>query len=363
MQRIIFAFFVAILIHLRATAGEFLKISNVATLKPTLTLTLSDSLANAIADDVLAKAPKILSVSLVVDNVPSVTPLYGEYTLDQNRLSFSPIYDLGHDLEFEIRYIDGTTLLTKRFKTPAPLVSPKKSQVVTAYPLADTVPFNTLFFHVRFGQPMMADRLAYKHVKIYDEVGLERSNPWRQKSFWLDSNRLLVLMVHPGRVKNGITYMGPLFDSGQSYTLTVDSGIRDMNGSPIEKSYSKSYYIKGEDRRTPKASLIIDQLPPANTLQPLTLAFDEGMDHASVIDGTTLVKKGKSIDCSITAADNDYTFKIIPAKPWQKGNYTITLKSSVYDFASNRINRLFEITDLKEMEKDKLDTQFSFSIK
>jgi hypothetical protein len=268
---------------------------------------------------------------------------------------------LGYDREFEIQYISGDTILKKSFKTPPSPHSKIPSQVKDIYPLADTVPYNTLFFNVRFSEPMMPDKEAYKHIKVYDEHGIERTQAWRQRSFWLNSGRVLVLMIHPGRVKSGIHYESPLFDSGKHYTITINKSIRDVNGNFITSDLTKRYYISGIDKTSPAAQ--IKQIPAANTLKPLKLLFSEGMDHASVIDGVALYDgRGVTVPVHIDE-DNDKQYNIIPSFSWQRGTYTLVLKNAVYDFAANRINRLFEVTDIKELEKDNVDTGLKFEVR
>ncbi len=352
------------MIHLRASAGEFINIDKRNPLQPVISVTLSPEIANGITDSLEFKAGKILSVHILVGNKASEIPVTGKYALQENKLSYTPLYRLGYDRDFEVRYIAEGKTYTETFKTPGNPQSAKTAAAITAYPLTDSIPFNTLFFHVRFSEPMRDDKKAYEYVKVYDDKGNERSNPWRQKSFWLDSNRLLVLMVHPGRVKKGIDYMGPLFDSGQYYTLTIDKNIGDIHGNPIAGNYSKKYYITGEDRRSPKPQLVSSNLPQAYTAEPLLLSFNEGVDYASVWDNTTLYDaSGRKISCTVDAHGNDNTYLITPREQWQKGKYTLILGGAVYDFASNRINRLFEIKDVREVEKDRLDTELNFEIK
>ena len=78
-------------------------------------------------------------------------------------------------------------------------------------------------------------------------------------------------MIHPGRVKNGIHYESPLFDSGKHYTLKVHTSIKDINNNPIEKEYSKTFYITGEDRIKPTPLFENITLPAVGSKQTLHL--------------------------------------------------------------------------------------------
>lgn len=351
-----------LLIHLQTVAGELIKIENIAAKRPTITVSITDEIAKAIAGD-MTNANAIMSLYMLINDTPASVPVCGSYLLKDGELSFCPTYTLGNSTEFEVQYKGSGQMMTKRFTTPSKPKLNTVANVVTAYPMSDTIPYNTLFFHVRFSEPMLDDRYAYKYVKVYDENGVERERPWRQKSFWLDNNKLLVLMIHPGRVKNGIHYESPLFDSGKHYTIKIETDIQDANGQTLTAEYTQQYFVNGEDRICPKAEIVRKVLPRAKTQEPIMLSFSESMDHASVTDGTIICDgAGNPVPCIVRASANDSHYQVIPVQNWQKGKYTLVLKSSVYDVAANRIRRPFETTNIKEMEKDKLNTIFTFKI-
>jgi hypothetical protein len=357
--------YIFLLLHLHATAGEAISVKGLQSLQPTISAHITDADAKILAGEGLNDAGKLLAMYMVVNGKPVAVAVAGKYEVRRNDLSFTPLYALGYDMEFEVQYKNGNTVTAStRFHTPKHPLSGKQAAVVTSYPLCDTIPYNTLYFHVRFSHAMMNDKRAYRYIKMYDDKGIERTNAWRQKSFWLDDGKLLVLMIHPGRVKNGIHYESPLFDSGRYYTLTIESDIKDMNGNAIAEAYTHRYYVKGEDRESPRAYVNKAILPEAKTKQPVILSFSEGMDNASVLDGVSILDaKGTIIPCTVQEKGMDNTYSITPAKAWAKGKHTLLLKSAVYDFAANRINRLFEIKAAQDIETDKNDTKLEFIIK
>lgn len=350
-------------IHPQRVAGELINVTKQGSLKPVISIKLNDT--ESLQQNTQQKAQKILTLHLVANNQVANTPVAGKYTLQNNLLSFQPYYTLGYATTYEVQYKeDGVLIDKKRFTTPVHKHSGNAAHVITAYPMADTIPYNTLFFHVRFNMPMQQDKHAYKHIAVYDEQGEERTLAWRQRSFWLDSGRLLVLMIHPGRVKNGIHYESPLFDSGKTYTLKVDTAIKDINGQPVSETYTQRFYISGEDRTIPQPQLDNIAVPNAATTAPIILTFSEGMDYASVLEGVKLfTKQGDLIPCSITRQNSDDTYSITPHQPWKKRKYTLTINGAVYDYAANRINRPFEITDINDIKKDKKEKKWSFKVK
>ncbi len=351
------------LIHLQATAGELIKVTGVEEMKPIVTVELTNEDLTTVQKDISKEGKHVLALYLLQNGKRASLPVAGRYDLNKHTLSYTTLYKLGYEQSYEVVYKTNNKEHTKRFSTPQHPTSDVAAEVVTTYPLGDTIPYNTLYFHVRFDQPMQNDEHAYQFIKVFDHNGTEIPRAWRQRSFWLDNSKLLVLMIHPGRVKNGIHFESPLFDSAKRYTIKVSKEIQDINGNPLKSDYQQTYFVKGEDRAIPKASLLQKSYAIANTEKAISLNFSEGMDHASVIAGTTVYdESGKKVACSITSNSDD-TFLITPNTKWQKGNYTIALGGSVYDFAANRLNRLFEIKDANEIEKDKIKTKMSFTIK
>lgn len=361
--KITLSLFFAFIIHLQATAGELIKVTGVEELKPIVTVELTNKDLSTIQKDINKQGKKILALYLLQNGKRARMAVAGRYDLKEHTLSYTPIYKLGYEQSFEVVYRTNNKEHTKRFSTPEHPTSDIVAQVVTTYPLADTIPYNTLYFHVRFNQPMQKDEQAYRFIKVFDDNGTERPRAWRQRSFWLDDGKLLVLMIHPGRVKNGIHFESALFDSGKHYTIVVSKEIKDINGNSLKSDYEQVYFVKGEDRAIPKALLKQKSYAIANTQKAVALNFSEGMDHASVLAETKVYdRSGKEVVCNITSNSDD-TFLITPNTKWQKGDYTIILGGSVYDFAANRLNRLFEIKDPNEIEKDKIKTKLSFTIK
>jgi len=350
--------------HLPAWAGDSLIIQQRNPLRPSLHVMLHEDEAKLFRKEGFENAKDILAIYLVSNGNTAQIPVAGTYTMEKNTLFYSPLYDLGYNLEFEARFErNGSVVQSRRFKTPPHPQSALQASVEAIYPFADTIPYNALYFHIRFSQPMNENIYAFKSVKVFTDNGEEISNAWRQKSFWLDSGRLLVLMIHPGRVKNGIHYKGPLFNLGAYYTIKVTNEIADINGTKIAEGYSKRYFIAAEDRKTPEVRLDDASLPKHNTLDPVSIVFSEGVDNASVLAGIKLTdQQGNDVPCYIREKRSDNVFNITPLHNWNKGNYQLSLSGSVYDIAGNRLNRLFEITDINQIEADKKITVLKFNV-
>ncbi|MEZ5018159.1 MAG: Ig-like domain-containing protein [Flavipsychrobacter sp.] len=354
-----------ILLHLQTFAGEVITIDNDNPLRPTLSVVLTKMQLLNIKAQGLGHGKELLGLYMIVDKEAAKVAVAGRYSLKDTRLYYTPMYDLGYDMHFVAKAKTGNEQeVVKNYHTPENPRSVNKAAVVSAYPIADTIPYNTLYFHVRFSQPMLEDKHAYKYIKMYDEQGVERPRAWRQKSFWLDDGKLLVLMIHPGRVKNGIHYESPLFDSGKYYRLEVLQNIKDANGNRLKEAYEQRYYVTGQDREIPKMNKYFIKQPSSNTKEPIKIYFSEGMDNASVVDGVKVLDgDGNVVECKVREGSTDDYFTVTPINTWGKGSYTLELKGSVSDYSGNRINRLFEIKNAREIEKDALVNKWEFEVR
>jgi len=352
-------------IHLSAKAGELISIKQSETLRPTISVLLSDKTTEILNSKGFDNAKDILAIYLVNNGTAAQVPVAGTYRIEKNKLFYTPLYELGYDLEFEIKFENetGKAVVRKRFHTPPNPASAIPVNIERMYPLTDTIPYNTLYFHIRFNQPMKDNIQAFKSVKVVDDNGKEITNAWRHKSFWIDDGKLLVLMIHPGRVKNGIHYESPLFDSGKYYTVQVTDGLMDRNGNAVSINFSRQYFVAGEDRKIPEVQLNNTPFPKAGSMEPVAFIFSEGIDNASVLDGVKVLdEQGNNVPCFIREKQSDRVFTITPVKKWKSGHYRIALSGSIYDFAGNRLNRLFEITDINQIEADKRTTFLDFNI-
>ncbi|MES2780055.1 MAG: hypothetical protein V4651_09195 [Bacteroidota bacterium] len=350
------------LVQVKCFAGEKIRISG-DELQPTISVRISGDQLSFLSYNLQENAKGILSLHMVRGGIVASLPVSGKYILESGTLSFTSLYRLGNGLVYEVHYHRGPKLVKSRFTTPQASFSKDQAKVIRIYPIADTVPVNILFFHVRFSHPMADDIKAYTYVQLSREDGTIIQDTWRQRSFWLDSMRVLVLMIHPGRVKNGIHYTGAVFEMNKKYTITVQKEIKDMNGHALKKDVIKQFVITGEDRVLPEIAGM-SKTVKAGTRNPLIIAFSEGMDHASCIDGLKIYYDGKeSVSCTIRENENDRNVIVIPEREWKKGSYKVLFESVVSDFAANRTNRLFEIKDIKEKEKDMIEVSRYFEIK
>jgi len=308
------------------------------------------------------KAKSILAIYLLIDGKAAPVPMSGLYSLEDKKLSFVPYNELSGGQQFIAYYYTDKDTFQQHIAIPTSNIEKPLAEVVEIYPKTSHIPRNILFFHVRFSQSMREDIEAFQYIKVLDSKGAEIPKVWRERSYWLDDRKLLVLMVHPGKVKRGISAKIP-FKKGQAYSIYVDPTIEDRYSRPITAAFKKQYHTVAEDYQVPKILFPQFELPQVETKKPLVMAFSESMNHASIIDGVTIVNKNtnSTIKGQFSCNETDSSYVFIPQEAWKATEYEVVFNYKVSDLANNRLHRLFEIKKLDEKAKDDKPVKWKFS--
>ena len=171
---------------------------------------------------------------------------------------------------------------------------------------------------------------AYRHVRLVDAQGKAADLPFLEldEELWDPTGTRLTLLVDPGRIKRGVKPLediGPVFESGNRYTLEIDASWPDIHGKALARPYRKEYLAKPavRERIAPAAWLLT---PPARASDPLMVRFPNALDKA-------LIER-------LIPGETGCRFR--PEHPWKPGNYTLRIGSALEDPAGNRIDRLFD---------------------
>lgn len=326
-------------------------------LRPSIRVSLAAYALPGLQSDIDENAPRWLSLHLLRGSDTAALAIAGHYQLQGTQLTLTPAYPLGYGSSYLIRWKDSSSQAhTEVYRTPALQASGTPARLLQVYPAGDTLPANLLFFYLRFDRPMQPAGNAWQHVRICaaDSPGHALPFAWRQRSFWLDSNRLLVLMVHPGRVKSGIRYGGPLITPGKQYVLDIDSGLADAGGHYVRPGTIKQFYGGTEDHILPKIGSVSTEALKGSR-ETFQVRFSERMDHAAVRENITVLRDD-SVPVAVMIDEAEGSrgerFSIVPLEPWKAGRYSICFGKGVTDLAANTLRRLFEMKDARESEKD-----------
>ncbi len=323
-------------------------------LKPEISVDFDEGQDSTFKDKVSSgEIKKQFAIYLVREGKRSRIPVSSKYSVAARLVTLRPIGKLGEGLEFQLFYIDGTDTITQQYFTPKKESSNLEESIITEiFPLSDSIPRNILYFHMRFNNSMQPDKLAFERVGIYDDNGNKFERLWRERSYWLDDNKLLVIMVHPGRVKRGIDLEIP-YEDGKDYEFRVSGEFMDVYGHPVKQSLTKKFHVIEEDYEIPIIDYDNFEVPEVGTENGLRITFKDPMDHASIVEGVWIKdSEGTQVDGRfLYQSDSDFSF--IPDSKWKAGRYELIFDKIVSDLAANRLNRPFEMDDPSEVYEDK----------
>ena len=180
-------------------------------------------------------------VAGVVTRETTMPPIAGRWRLESDRLRFEPQFPWTQGVRYRAEYRPpGGAVVVSFFELPE--VKPATpTEVVQVFPSAALLPENQLKFYVQFSAPMSRGGV-YEHVHIRDAQGRVIDLPFLEldEELWDPAMTRLTLLIDPGRIKRGVKPLediGPVFEAGNSYSLTLDSKCRDAAGHPLRSAY------------------------------------------------------------------------------------------------------------------------------
>ena len=304
----------------------------------------------------LDTASNELAIYKVVNSNRSPFMVAGNYFFKNNTLSFKPINILSSSCDFHI-------VLKDSFKLYNPPVKKYETSVAVNkfYPIGNRISENTLTFYIEFNQRMKPDPKAYDKVNILTQDGDTIFLPWRQKSYWINNNKTLVLMVHPGRIKKGIhstNNLEKIFEVNKKININLDDSFEALNGDSLNESFSIGFNIIEKDTITPKLLTQNIEAPKLYTVDPINIVFSEEMDFGLVYKWFKVFNNDRQVSGEIST-DNGIEWSFIPHERWAKVEYTVRVASKIGDSCHNQLSRTFE-TKLKGEINNSSNIDISF---
>lgn len=273
----------------------------------------------------------------------TMPPMAGGWELADGRLRFVPRFPLARNVRYraELRR-PGLPLLTSYFELPADQVRPS-TEVVQVYPSADVIPENHLKFYIQFSAPMSRGGV-YEHIHIRDAAGRIVDLAFLElgEELWDPAMTRLTLLIDPGRIKRGVKPLedvGPVFEVGKRFSLTVASACRDAAGRPLQAGFEKRFEVAPADRRPPDPQRWTVAAPAAGTREALVLTFDEPMDQALAL--RLIEVDGVDGDAELGAGERQW--RLVPFQPWRRGAHRIRVATTIEDLAGNNIGKPFDV--------------------
>jgi len=291
----------------------------------------------------------------------TMPPMAGTWVVADKTLRFEPRFPLTRGVRYraELR-LPGAAAVIARFELP-PDLTPSTTVVAQIYPSAPEIPENQLKFYVHFSAPMTRGSV-YQHVQVRDAAGRAIDLPFLEleEELWDASMTRLTLLIDPGRIKRGVKPLediGPVFEAGKMYSLSIRAGWRDAEGRPLRKEAQMRYNVGPADRTPPDPARWNIHPPKGNTRDVLVVRFDEPMDHAlaqRLITVRAGSGDGERVDGEVELSGNERTWKFIPAQPWIRGRHGLDVATTIEDLAGNNIGKTFDV-DLMEGGQRRLE--------
>ena len=295
----------------------------------------------------------VFKIFMIQDSIESQTPLLGSYSYVKDTIFFEPQFELGEGLTFNVNFSYKNNTIKKTYKTKSVDNSiNQKTDIQEIYPRNNKIPKNILIFYVEFSAPMTEDESAYRYVNLLDENKKVIPHVWYNKARWI-SDKVMTLMIHPGRVKKDISYydnLGEIFTVGKKYYLEITDRIKPLNSKSKLISFTKEFEITNPINTCPKFIEDKLQIPKRNTSDKLKIVFDRPIDIFSAQIGISVYnyKSDKIVEGKIIAGPDDTEWYFMPDQPWTEKKYTLILNKYISDPSGNSLNKPFEATVVKK---------------
>lgn len=301
----------------------------------------------------------LIKVWLKSANPNNVPPLAGKATKSPTGWDFQPRFPLRAGKVYRVRIRIGNDLLHDYYlSTPAADQTPAK--VTAVFPSNNRIPANALKFYVHFATPMEKGNV-YQYLSLQKADGTEIELPFLEieQEFWSRDSLRLTLLLDPGRIKRRLKpreQMGPIFEAGGKYELVVGGEWPDGNGVKLGADFVKTYLATDDDYLQPDPKNWKFKLPSANSVDPITIAFNEALDHSMLQHAIEVLNSsGVSIDGTYFPADDSKSLVFTPKQPWQAGTYQLAIATNLEDLAGNSIGRQFDVDVFDKTEPTNRD--------
>tara|TARA_R110002096_G_scaffold403766_4_gene601373 strand:- start:8212 stop:9258 length:1047 start_codon:yes stop_codon:yes gene_type:complete len=330
-----------------------------------LAVALAATLAEAVVRFVVAAPAKVEVIAETGDRDANLSihrvepkteelgpPIFAEVKSEANRLRLKPRISLSGGAEYRaVLQLSNGKRIEAAYKVPR--VEGTVPQVTRIEPGSGVVPANLLKFYVYFDQPMREGRAIFDHFHLVDDAGMEIEAPWRRQEIWDHEVKRLTLLIHPGRIKQGVNLreeLGPVLKPGSQYRLVIDPDLRSARGVELGK------LVTHEFATGPEIYQILDPatwelvVPGTGTTEPLSVRTDRPVDHAMAQWQLNVLSEDHApIRTTVVVNPQSGVIELVPADPWREADYFLEIGEWLEDLAGNTRLRVFD-TDLSQPE-------------
>jgi len=276
------------------------------------------------------------------------SPVFAHVLRAGDTLTLIPTYPLSPGETYEARVTTGDGKISDRkiYHHPAPEAAAPK--IIQILPNTGRVPANLLKFYLEFDQPMREGIEIFDKIHLLDLSTQKRvDSPWRQQDQWSHDGKRLTLLIHPGRIKQGVnlrTELGPVLIPNRKYELILNETIQTPDGRKLGKSFHHTFETTAEDRT------LLDPgkwkiEPPEAPHSPLMINTQKALDPWLVTRHLMVIQDENEIATTLKWDRSQTRFELTPTSPWLSGDFTIKIDEFLEDLSGNTALRSFD-TDL-----------------
>jgi len=271
----------------------------------------------------------------------------GDYTLDGGVLTFRPQFPPSPGVTYRAVVRSGDRSLMADYAVPV-VHAAETTTVSDVYPTSDVLPENLLKFYVHFSAPMRRGHI-YDHIRLLDDSGKPVVLPFLEidEELWDPEMKRLTLFIDPGRIKRGVEPLedvGPVLVAGKRFKLVIDGAWEDATGRPLAKPFEKSFTVAPPDRDPPDPEKWKVTPPPAGGIAPLSLTYNEPMDHALALRMVRVADAdGRQVAGAAALSDRETRWTFTPNDPWRSGSYSLVVQRTIEDLAGNNVGKPFDV--------------------
>lgn len=274
----------------------------------------------------------------------NVAPIAGSYQKQNDAVLFEPLIPFTHGLSYEI--LTDNKIISQ---FTIPYVNQKNApELLSIYPVKDTLPENLLKMHFCFSEPMREGQSVQHLTLLKDNTDtLYRTFLDLQPELWNEDGTILTVWLDPGRIKRELqpnTQLGTPLQSNTPYTLLVSNQWKGKNGASLTKQYQKKFITTIRDSISPNPKTWIIQPPTVSSTQPLIVHFLETLDYNLITTTLHVVDEANSeVKGKWNSNEKADGISFIPDKSWSTGNYLLQVEARLEDLAGNNLNRAFDV--------------------
>lgn len=269
--------------------------------------------------------------------------ILGEYTMNQQSVSFKPLVAFTSGLKYEVLLSDK---LIGRFEIP-PLKVKEKTEIVSIYPTTDTLPENALKLYLVFSNPMQEGQSLNNITVIKSEKDTLHSTFLDlDHELWNKERTTLTLWFDPGRIKRDLQpnkSLGLPLQKDNSYKIIIGKDWRDARGAALKSDFQKNFIVGKRDIASPDPDNWTLSKIKVSSKEPLFIFLHEPLDYLLLKNAVRITDdEGNILSGTVEPMEKETVLSFTPAEAWKQGAYTIEIESRLEDLAGNNLNRLFD---------------------